>query len=122
MKPNSRIFFPVIFLLFSAGIALGHPPTDMQLSYDIKARILHVSMSHVTSRMNKHHIRKLIVNMNGTEILNETQVRQTTPQGFEKDIPLKAKAGDVINVEAICSQGGSLEGSLTVPAPEESKK
>jgi len=124
MEEMERLKFIVIGMcvILCAGISFGHPPTDVKLNYDQATGILHIEMTHVTGNIREHHIRKLIVFRNQKEILNETIVKQTTPHHFAMDIPLIANPADVIIVRAFCKEGGSLEESITIPAPEGEKE
>ena len=117
-----RILKIIIFVFFTASVAWGHPPTDVHVTYDTQKQILHVEMTHVTSDMTRHYIRKIIVTLNQTEIVHQTLAKQTTPRNLSMDFPLKAGPHDVITVKVFCKQGGSAEGTMTVPVPEKEEK
>ncbi len=147
MKNGIRIA-TLVFFLATSRFAYAHPPKDIKLDYDLQKKILHIEMSHVVSHMRKHHIRKILISINddspaGPAIvqqatpygvsndapmkaevndngsINLTIVKQTTPYGFSEDIPIKAEIDDSIFVEALCSQGGAIEGSLVVSDPDQ---
>ena len=113
-----RIFLSTAVIFFTASLLWAHPPTDMKLSYDPKAQVLHVEIHHVSHNLNKHKIRRLLVYKNREEPLSLRLPTQTAPSEVIKDIPLKAAAEDVIRVEAICSEGGRIEQALVI-SPED---
>lgn len=121
-----RLFLAIVMVfivsIFAVTIVLAHPPTDVNLSYDVPSQTLHIAMTHVTSNMVQHHIRKLTVYKNDEVILDRTVVRQTTPQVLEEDVLLTAAAGDIIRVKAICNEGGIVEQTLIIPAEDKDQE
>ncbi len=108
-------------LLFLAQAVSAHPPAQLTLAYDKEKKILHVGMEHVSTSLREHHIRKLIVYKNDQEVESVNLVTQTTASTLVKDITVDAAGGDMLSVKALCSEGGSKEGSLTVPEDREEK-
>ncbi len=106
------VFTPVLW---------AHPPTDIKLSYDYSAKTLHIEMTHVTSNIVKHYIRRLEIVKNQDVPVTMTLPRQTTPHNLVEDVSLTAKPGDTIQVKAYSKEGGIAEQSFIVP-PEDSKK
>lgn len=119
MKICAELFFAAAFLLLFVVTPLSaHPPTDLKISYDPAEGVLRVSMTHVTSNMIKHRIRKIQVFKNDEVVLDETIVQQTSSNSMVKSIPLSVVAGDTIRVKAICSEGGIGEQTIVIPVPD----
>lgn len=101
-------------VIFSLSLAWAIPPSDLKLSYSLETKTLHIEMSHVSTNLRKHHIRRIVVFKNDQEIEDLYLNTQTTASSVVQDVVLNAKDKDVIRVKAICSEAGFAEGSLTV--------
>jgi hypothetical protein len=117
MKTSACILLLFLFL-FIPRVAAAHPPSNMELTYDVEKGTLAIQARHVTRNPRDHRIRKVVITKNSEEPLEFFFSTQTTPTMFIEEIPLKAAAGDTIQVKAICSAAGSAEASLTVPEEE----
>ena len=115
---NSSFIFLVVLLVLCPRPVAAHPPTDIQLSYDAPAAILHIEVVHLAKNLQKDGIRQLVVYKNDRELAGITIVRQTTHEGLTNDFPLKAAAGDTIRVRAISKKGGDLEQTIVIPEEE----
>ena len=112
----------VVFLLFLCTRPLfAHPPTDMKLAYDTKKSLLHIEMTHVTSNMNKHYIRRIEIFKNGNKEKSMTIVKQATPSGHTEDVAFTAVSGDTIFVEAFSTGGGTGQATLVIPKGSDSQ-
>lgn len=115
---DKRFFsFAVLIFLLMAPAAGAHPPLDIALEYDHQDQVLRVNMQHIVHDMKDHYIRKTVITKNNGAPVEKSSRRQTTPTSFVLDVPLPAKTGEQITVEAFCSEGGSLAAVLVVPAP-----
>lgn len=121
MNKPALILAAFIFLLIVPA-AGAHPPLDIALDYDQQNQVLHVQMEHIVHDMKDHYIRKTVITKNNDTPVEEYFRRQTTPTSFVLDVPLAAKTGDQIKVEAFCSEGGSLAATLVVTAPGKDDK
>ena len=111
-----KIFFVVLAVAAGASAAFAHPPSELNLEYDLQNGSLHVSMTHVvTGSMREHHIREIILYKNDKEYSKHFFAKQTSGSQHAADLPLVAKTGDEIRVKAICSQAGYGEAVLTIP-------
>lgn len=119
---NKQFFICAALFLCLAVPAGAHPPLDIALEYDHENQTLHVEMEHIVRNMKDHYIRKTLITKNNGTPIEEYSRRQTTPTSYVMDVPLPAKTGDQITVEAFCSEGGSLSATLIVPAPGQDDK
>ena len=121
---NKKIVIINFVLLFYVllGQALAHAPSKIDLTYDADKKVLHLEMTHVSTNLLKHYIRKIIIYKNEEEVQNIYLVKQTTASTVVEDVPLEAKDGDVIRVKAICAEAGYKEESLTIREKEKDKK
>lgn len=99
-----------ILSFFISSAAYAHPPSDIKITYDSKAKILTALIMHNVSDVKKHYINKIDVGLNGKEIINQAISQQDNgiSQKVSYLIP-DAKAGDKISVEAYCNISGKLE-------------
>ncbi len=76
--------------------------------------MLHIEMRHVTSNNRDHYIRRVIITKNSEKPIVLWEVSQPSPSQFIKDVPMVAKVGDSIRVEAICSNVGRGQATLKI--------
>jgi len=117
-----KILFAAGFILMTAGIASSHPPTDLVLKYDQKAKVLEVRMRHVTEDIREHYVRTITVSVNGQEPKGYRYTHQQYPSYVDVFLPVEAKPGDMIHVQANCLKGGSIEGDLKIEKEEDAGK
>ncbi len=111
-------WIPIIVAVTLGGMvnpAAARPPSAVDLSYDTEKKDLHIEVHHVASNPRKHFIRKLSIDKNGQEVDSRSYAKQTTATMLIEDVPLEAVTGDVVRVEAICSEAGRKEATLVVP-------
>ncbi len=99
----------------SIGVAYGHPPQDIIITFDPMTKVLSAVIVHKTSNPSSHCIKKVDIKLNGKEILSETFTKQDNNLSQTVRHPLPdAKAGDTLSVEAYCSISGKLEKKINV--------
>jgi RNA-binding protein YhbY len=103
-----------LFLTVSS-IAYAHPPSDIIITFDSKAKTLNAVIMHNVSNLENHFIKKVDIALNGKEIIALTFSRQdnNTSQTVSYLIP-DAKAGDTLSVEGYCSISGKLEKEIKI--------
>lgn len=115
------------FIIFLIGLILSSysswatPPTHIQLSYDLDAQKLHIEVNHPSDRLDKHYIHKVVVVKNSQAAQEFYFTRQGEPAKFIANLDYKADAGDHLDVQFFCIQGGTAQSSLDIQKPEEKK-
>ena len=104
----------IVFLSLTMP-AQATSPSSIELTYDQKARTLHIVVKHVTAHMRKHYIRKIEISKNAEKPVAHYYSSQTSASEQIVDISLKAKPHDTIHVEAVCSSAGRGAQDLIVP-------
>ena len=94
--------------------AWATPPTTLDLTYDPATGVLHVEAKHISDHLDKHYLRRLVIDRNGAKEKEIAYTRQKYPSKFVEDIPFIAKPGETIAVEVFCSQGGKKKVELTI--------
>jgi len=109
------ILLALCFVVSFSGLAFAHPPSDIQITYDLSTKILKAVIRHNVSNPANHYIAKVDVGLNGKEIISQHISRQdnNTDQAVSYLIP-DALPGDKISVEGYCSISGKLEKSIEV--------
>jgi hypothetical protein len=115
-----QIFLFIVSLFAGTTSAWATPPQELTPSYDLKNKILTVSVKHITKDLDKHYIRKIAVVVNGEEQLVEYYKRQPEYMEFSYDFDLDHPPGTVIAVKAYCSDGGTKEAQMVISVPEKS--
>ena len=113
------IFSALFFILAGARASYAHPPSDIKVTFDPKAKMLEAVIMHNTSNPLNHYIKKVDVGLNGKEIIEHIISREDNngSQTVRYLIP-DASAGDIISVEGYCSISGKLKKEITVRLEE----
>ncbi len=112
-------------LLFSILLltpVFAHPPKSIELVFESTTKVLRVNISHVVNDPSRHYIEKVVVELNGEEIITQTFKTQTDKQKQEIMYVIgDAQEGDKISVTAYCSISGKKTETLDVIIPEKKK-
>ena len=120
---KNRIFVIMsLFLLLTVFSLQAHPPSSIQLDYDLQKKILHIEIKHISRNPREHRIRRIFIYVNDSEPRELYLSHQTTLASDIEDIELDAKPGDRIRVKAFCSDSGEKEATLVVTEPAEKIK
>ena len=121
MKALKTLF--VCFFLFGLPVlAAAHPPTEVDLSYDLDTQKLSIDATHLTHRPRKDYLKKFVFYVNGKEVKTEYNQFQVDKLHFKMDEDLPAEEGDVLSVKIYSSDGGSKTATLTVKKKDKDKK
>jgi hypothetical protein len=93
---------------------MANPPGSVNLSYNLSAQTLTVTIVHKTSSPNSHYINKVAIKQNGKPAGIYTYQNQPDPSEFSYTYKLPAKIGDTVEVTAFCSFFGSKTENLIV--------
>ena len=107
--------FVFILCFMLTGMLHATPPSSLTITYDYQTRMLHVSVSHQSDKLEKNFIRRIVVYRNGEEDESFYFPRQKVVSGLEEDIPYEAEPGDKIEAEVFCNQGGTAKAETEVP-------
>ncbi len=104
-----------VFLFTLSGLASAHPPSAVNLEYDLETKVLTITTPHSVGDSTDHYIDLITVSLNGEEIVRQNFFTQVT-SGEQEAIYLviDAEAGDTLTVFANCNRFGDAEASLTV--------
>jgi len=98
---------------------LAHAPKSVELEYDSDAHILNVLITHNVNNASQHYIYKVVVDLNGKKIIEQTFKRQEDNDMHELIYRIiEAQEGDKISVTAFCNISGKKKSDLTITAPE----
>lgn len=105
-------------ILCGAGLAYGHPPQDITISFDPATKILKAVILHSVSNPESHYIIKVDIGLNAKEIIEHSLLRQDNfaSQTVQYLIP-DAKNGDRLSVEGYCSISGKVKKEIIVSIP-----
>lgn len=109
--------FLLIFCLpnsMMAPLAFAHSPATMTVSYDLGNQDLQVNISHQVSSPINHYITKIEIKKNGEIYNTSLYTSQPTTNSFSYSYKINASTGDVIDVYALCNQGGSKTAQIIV--------
>ncbi len=117
LKILSIIWF-FLMIVISSNCVLGHPASNVYISYNFNEQRLTVTISHNTDNKETHYIEKVEVYKNGVNIIDEDYTSQTSSNTFTLSFNVSANDGDILKVETECIRGGNTEDSLTVKSTE----
>ncbi|MGB9553109.1 MAG: hypothetical protein ACPL7L_01875, partial [bacterium] len=71
----------MLFLLGAfSGVALAHPPSGINITFDPETQVLRVAIPHgVPNPRGDHYIDKVVVSLNGQEIISQLIGSQYSP-------------------------------------------
>ena len=98
--------------------SLAHPPSGIQMEYDIGTQKLNVTITHNTGNPGTHYIYKVTVKRNNDLVIDEQYTSQPTSSVFTYTYDVAAADGDILEAYAECNQGGSQTEQLTVVEPD----
>lgn len=106
----------LFFLGALAGVALAHPPSSINVTFDLETQVLRVAIPHgVPNPRGDHYIDKVVVSLNGQEVISQLIGSQYSPQEQVVLYQLiDAQKGDKIEVYAKCSKFGDRKVSFEV--------
>jgi hypothetical protein len=114
MKKKLIIAAAVLFLM-SGSLVFAHPPTDIIFNYDAKNKILSVGVAHTVKNLQKHFIKEITIKVNGKDWISQDFVSQATLDVQAASYAqVDLKKGDVIEVLAVCNQGGELKKTFKI--------
>jgi hypothetical protein len=104
-----------LVMVFSAGAAWSHPPSDLELLYNREGGVLEVHAPHSVPDGKRHYINLFTLSLNGQLMYRLEPAWQVDGKAAAAcfhvgDLP----KGAVLEVEAVCSRAGNLKKSLTV--------
>jgi hypothetical protein len=93
----------------------GHPPAKIDMHFDLTAKVLSVSASHAVSDSTRHYVDRVVVKLNGDEII-EQEFRSQSDNHVQivEYMIIDAKVGDEIEVTAGCNISGRIKRTLVV--------
>ncbi len=115
-----RVFLTSVWLFFMISFVNATPPNDLQLQYDPIEQNLAISMHHPTAELREHYIRTITVTVNNEKPEIHRLPFQRSASEVKVSIFLDLKPGDVVQVKASCSLGGSADADLVIPPQQES--
>lgn len=95
----------------------AHSPTEVELTFNEETKILTISVSHMVAKISRHYIDKIIVELNGEEII--TQRFKTQSSGAKQEVSYivpGAQVGDRFTITAHCNISGKKTNTLQVEA------
>jgi len=110
----------IIVSLIFTSVGFAHMPSAVELELDNDTKVLTVHVTHPVSKLDKHYVEKVVVELNDKEIVTQTFRSQKDGEGQEAMyIIIDANVGDTIAVTGYCSVSGKKKASLTVEEMEE---
>jgi hypothetical protein len=117
MRPKVGVGLLVfLFLGFLVSIAWAHPPSAINITFDAETQVLRVAIPHgVSNPKGDHYIDKVVVSLNGKEIITQLIASQYSSQEQVVLYQLiDVQKGDEIEVYAKCSKFGDRKATLEV--------
>ena len=101
--------------LIPAGSAFSHPPSGIELEFDITEHELEIIAYHTVKDSLKHYVNRIVVKLNGEEVIEQKFWSQADSQVQRAEyVIIDARLGDEIEVIAGCNISGRKKGSLVV--------
>ena len=104
----------VALQLVCSPLVFALSPSKIELIYDDKAKVLHISLEHITKDPRRHYIRKITVTKNNEKPMEFHYSSQPTTSSLSQDVSIELKAKDTIAVTAICNKAGRKTETLKI--------
>ncbi len=105
------VFFAAVCI--NAQVLYAHPPSDVQLAYNLESQTLTVTITHKTP-FAFHYINTVVIKKNGITISTNNYDKQPDPATFSYAYQIPAGKGDSFEVTANCSLSGNKTASIEV--------
>lgn len=111
---NKKIIFIALFAV-SAALMLSHPPSDIEISYDLETGIIEVAVRHSVGNPNNHYISEVVITHNDREMLTHRLLKQEDGKGtlFKYRLP-DMESGMTLKVTARCNRVGALTKDIVI--------
>ena len=106
--------FLVILLIMFCGITFAHPPSGINLDFDLEKKMVSLELSH-SVKSEDHYIYYVEVSLNGKVIIKQESSKQfdENVQKYTYLIP-ELKENDKISIIGKCNKFGSLRREFVI--------
>ena len=112
---RSVVLISVILSVVWAVPAPGHPPGEIEMQFDLATKVLFISAYHAVSDSTRHYVDRIVVKLNGDEIIEQTFRSQNDNQiQIVEYTIIDAQAGDEIEATVGCNISSRLRRTLFV--------
>lgn len=110
-----RLCFVLVIIMIFTNIGYAHPPDQIVASFNPEDKTLTVIVTHRINNPASHYIKKVEVDLNGKEIIDQAITKQENnhSQRFSYIIP-DASYGDKLAVTGYCNINGKLKEELEI--------
>jgi len=115
----SKIFFCLCILLLITQTVSAHPPSNMDINFDIENQELKVNITHSVTT-DTHYIKLIEIQLNGEKYNSYNYNSQPAEMSFSYNYNINATKEDIFKVIAECNQFGTLTRELTVGGENDS--
>lgn len=114
MKPAIMVVASwCMFML--AEVCVAHPPDEVSLEFNAETAMLKVEVRHSVNKVAQHFIDKVVIVLNGEEIIEQKFTVQGSKEIQEACYTIPGiKNGDELKVTAYCNISGKKTGTLEV--------
>ncbi|MCX6089752.1 MAG: hypothetical protein WCP87_01130 [Atribacterota bacterium] len=113
---RTLFFITVVGIVLISGVALAHPPSAVNLSYDKDAKLLKITVLHsVPNPTGDHFVKQVTVKLNGIQVVLQNFLSQSgNGEQVVQYVIIDAKPGDSVEVQAFCSKFGDNTNILKI--------
>lgn len=111
---RTHTFFITLIVLITVSVASAHPPSDVELFYDLEVEELTVIISHSSGSPDAHYVNRVEISINGALVLTEEPAAENDPIVTIDLAAFELDEGDIISVRAFCNRAGDLVKQVVV--------
>ena len=112
-KIGATILCFLAFILISQSVS-AHSPSSMSLNYDSENLKLETTITHQVPNPDSHYVYNIVIKKNGGTYNTYDYTNQPSSSSFTYIYEIEATEGDVIEVTAMCNQGGSITKQVSI--------
>jgi len=111
-----KYFIPLLLaLMVPTKLIFAHPPSNIMLEFDPFEYTLMITIPHSVNDPGKHYVYKIIVELNGKEIIKQEFKAQWSEDEQVAIYQLPdAQHGDEVSVTAYCNISGKKKGTIQI--------
>lgn len=110
-----RNLFYFLFLILLPVFLIAHPPSDINISYDINASKIYIEILHKVKSNKEHFIYEMKLYVNDKKAISQDAITQVSNEKQQVMYLIPGlKEGGKISFWAECNKGGERKKEITI--------
>ena len=115
---RQKLIWAIVFLFLGSAVLIANPPKKNELTFDRQQFNLKVKTIHPVSNVKNHHVKKIVVLLNGKEIASREFEQQQNNEFQEWEFKFGPEVslpkGTELTVISYCNIFGKKKTAITI--------